>query len=335
MITKIENVQVFDGYHLTDQKEVYFNSDGVFISPSDHADQVIDGKNGFLMPGLIDAHTHPTKEKNIKDFMKYGVTSTCAISAPENLKGFSDSTRIYSTYNMALGSSLNPQEFVQNEIRHGAKYIKIILEDKPRMAPDTMPQELINAIAEETHKNGLLLAVHAVSVPTLQMAISAGTDIHIHVPLEAEITQPMIDQIVKNGACCVPTLAMMKGFADGIFYGYHKSDYQNARMNAKHLYQAGVPILAGTDANNVLFLPTVKFGSALHKEMKLLKDAGLSNEDVLRSAACRAADGFQLKKIGAIKPGRYADFILIDGNPLQDLQDIDHITQVWIGGKRI
>lgn len=118
----------------------------------------------------------------------------------------------------------------------------------------------------------------------IRIRIDAGTDIHIHVPLEAEMTQSMVDQIVQHKASCVPTLATMKGYADSPLYGYKKDDYKHSENNVRMLYEAGIPILAGTDASNIIFLPKVRFGADFHKEMKLMAGAGMTPLEVLKAA---------------------------------------------------
>lgn len=334
MITIIQNVHIFDGYQMREQQAIGFDEGGSFVVASQSADRVIDGQGKWLIPGLIDAHTHPTHAKNTKAMAKNGVTSTFAITAPDDVK-VSGSTRIFTTHDMALGGITDGRAFVQNEIRRGADYIKIVVEDTPRMAHSVIAQDVMNDIADEAHQNGLLLATHAVSVPTLKMAIDAGTDIHIHVPLEADIPDDMVGQIAANGASCVPTLCMMKGFADGLFYGYHKRDYDHAVTNVKKLQAAGVPIVAGTDANNVFMLPKVRFGSDLHTEMMRLAAAGLSNEAVLQAATATAATAFHQEKIGEVRPGDKADFVLLNADPTADIAAIDQIAQVYIGGKPV
>ena len=334
-ITEIRNVHVFNGYELTDADHVLFDSDGFFCNPEEQPVKTLDGKGMFLMPGLIDAHTHPVNHKNIQNLMKNGVTSTFAISAPDEIRNLPDATRIFSTYGMALENVSDGRGFVRNEIEHGSSYIKIVVEDQPRMAGSVITQEAMDEIADEAHANGYLLAVHAVSVPALEKAVKAKTDIHIHVPLEAEIPDELIAQMADNLACCIPTLTMMKGFSDSLFYGYHRSDFQNALNNVKKMDRAGIPILAGTDANNVFILPRVRFGTDLHTEMKLLSQCGLSTQEVLKSATAAVADGFHNDMIGRIEKGRKADFILIDGNSLQNLSDPDQIRQVWIGGRKV
>lgn len=334
-VMEIRNVHVFNGYEMTDMDHVFFDADGLFCDSDESSADVTDGRGMFLMPGLIDAHTHPVNQKNLQGFMKNGVTSSFAISAPDEIRNLPESTRIFSTYSMALGNVRDGREFVRNEIAHGSAYIKIVIEDQPRMAGSAITQDVINEIADETHRNGYLLAVHAVSVPTLEMAVKAGTDIHIHVPLEDDIPDELIDQMAANHACCVPTLTMMKGFSDSLFYGYHRSDFRHAVNNVRKMHEGGIPILGGTDANNVFILPRVRFGTDLHTEMKLLSQCGLSDLEILQSVTSIAADGFHNHTIGSVQKGRMADFILIDGNPLENLSDIDQISQVWIGGKRV
>lgn len=220
--TAITNVRVFDGFQTSDLTTVVMENG--LISDKTTADLVIDGKGGFLMPGLIDSHTHLTWKKNAKASIRAGVTSTFSIASTEKVKKLPDSTRIFSTHGRAIGDCEDGKAFVEEEAANGSAYIKIVVEDKPMMAKTRITQEVMQAIAEETHKRGLLLAVHAVSVPTLQMAIDVGTDIYIHVPLEAEMTPEMAQKIADSKASCVPTLAMMKGFADIPIYGYKKED---------------------------------------------------------------------------------------------------------------
>lgn len=331
--TAIKNVRVFDGFKMSEMTTVVMENG--LISDKETADVVIDGKGGFLMPGLIDSHSHLTWKKNARSCVRAGVTSTFSIGSTEKVKKLSDSTRIFSTYGRAIGNCEDGRAFVAEEAANGAAYIKIVVEDRPMMAKTRIMQEVMNVIAEETHKRGLLLATHAVSVPTLQMAIDAKTDIYIHVPLEADMTPEMAAQIAAQNASCVPTLAMMKGFADIPIYGYKKEDYKHSENNARMLHEAGVPLLVGTDASNLIFLPWVKFGKDLHKEMQLMAGAGLKPEEILAGATGLAAAAYGVDSVGALEPGRRADLILIDGNPNQNIADTAKIRRVWIGGNEV
>jgi len=106
---------------------------------------------------------------------------------------------------------------------------------------------------------------------------------------------------------------------------------EELQSETKRLYDAGVPILAGTDPPNV----NINYGTDLYKEMKLLSAAGIPNLDVLKSATSNIADNFNLKNKGYLKEGFIADMILIDGNPIQDMQDIGKLINVWKKGKPV
>lgn len=113
-------------------------------------------------------------------------------------------------------------------------------------------------------------------------------------------------------------------------------DYDAARATVSSLYRAGVPILAGTDANSAPFVPAnVPHGSSLHHELELLVEAGLFNLDALRAATSIPAKHFELGDRGLIEPGRRADLILINGDPLLDIRATTLIQKVWIKGKEI
>ncbi|MFZ2237632.1 MAG: amidohydrolase family protein, partial [Dokdonella sp.] len=94
----------------------------------------------------------------------------------------------------------------------------------------------------------------------------------------------------------------------------------------KALHDAGVPILAGTDA---------MAGYSLHHELALYAKAGIPNAEVLRIATLTPAEVMGMTRdLGAIAPGRYADMVLIDGDPLKDIADTRRIDLVFKGGTR-
>jgi imidazolonepropionase-like amidohydrolase len=109
--------------------------------------------------------------------------------------------------------------------------------------------------------------------------------------------------------------------------------YAAARDSVAAAYRAGVPVLAGTDANADAGSPAaVSHGDSLHHELELLVNAGLSSLDALRAATSRPARYFGLGDRGAVEPGRRADLVLIGGDPLQDIRATRSIRRVWCGG---
>ena len=147
----------------------------------------------------------------------------------------------------------------------------------------------------------------------------------------------------------IPTLVMMEGLARATVRP--GLDYGAARASVTVMYRAGVPILAGTDAHDPGATDTgatgtgtgadadrfaspaaVPHGSSLHHELELLVDAGLSTVDALRAATTRPARYFGLADRGVVEPGRRADLVLIDGDPLHDIKATQAIRRVWCAG---
>jgi imidazolonepropionase-like amidohydrolase len=100
---------------------------------------------------------------------------------------------------------------------------------------------------------------------------------------------------------------------------YRESAKALLRM-VKMLYDAGVPIVAGTDSTP---------GFALHRELELYAEAGIPPADVLRIATLGAARVMKRdRQLGVIAPGRLADMILIDGDPTRRISDIRRVSLV-------
>lgn len=99
-----------------------------------------------------------------------------------------------------------------------------------------------------------------------------------------------------------------------------KDSFKATQKMVKLLFDAGVPIVAGTDS-----LP----GIMLHRELELYAEAGLSNADVLAIATIGSARVMKLdKKTGSIAVGKVADFALVDGDPLAKISDLRRVVTV-------
>jgi imidazolonepropionase-like amidohydrolase len=98
----------------------------------------------------------------------------------------------------------------------------------------------------------------------------------------------------------------------------------------KTLHSAGVRILAGTDAP----MPLVYPGYALHKELELLVDAGMSPADALRAATIWPAEFLGISESrGSIEIGKRADLVLLDADPLKQISNTQRIRAVLLAGR--
>jgi imidazolonepropionase-like amidohydrolase len=353
----LTNVRVFDGRELRGPSTVVI--EGGIVGDNSAGARIIDAGGATLLPGLIDAHVHLLEVGHLQLLADFGVTTTldmgawppAMIDSLRNRTGMADirSAGIPATAAGSRHSHLPgwPAEevvdgptgaarFVTDRIAEGADYIKLIV-DTP--GPD---QEILDALVAASHRHGKLTVAHAVSTAALDMALRAGVDMITHVPLDRALTASTAARIFAQKCVMIPTLTMMKGIVDRVAAAAASQpegvpaagpSYESARDSVAELHRAGVPILAGTDANAGPGIPfSPRHGESLHDELELLIEAGLSTVEALRAATVLPAQHFGLHDRGVIEPGRRADLVLIDGDPIADIRATRQIRRVWCAG---
>jgi imidazolonepropionase-like amidohydrolase len=110
----------------------------------------------------------------------------------------------------------------------------------------------------------------------------------------------------------------------------YKEALETAKKNLKTLSGQGVRIAMGTDTG-----PPGRFqGFFEHLELEMMVDAGLTPMQAIVSATGTAAECYdKAGQIGSIAPGAAADFVVLKGNPLQDIKATRSIAAVWIAGR--
>jgi imidazolonepropionase-like amidohydrolase len=92
------------------------------------------------------------------------------------------------------------------------------------------------------------------------------------------------------------------------------------------LHRAGVPIVAGTDQS----IP----GHSLHRELEIYLDAGFTPLQAIQAATLVPARAMRLEReLGTVTPGKRADLILVDGDPLADIRALRRVVSVVSGGR--
>jgi imidazolonepropionase-like amidohydrolase len=353
----LTNVRVFDGRELRGPTTVVIER-GIVGRDSAGA-RIIDVGGATLLPGLIDAHVHLLEQRHLQRLAAFGVTTALDMGAwppsmvdsLRNRSGMADirsagipATTVGSVHSHLPGypaeelvdGPSGAAQFVADRIAEGANYIKVIA-DIP--GPD---QETLDALVLASHLYGRLTVAHAVSTAALDMALQAGVDMVTHVPLDRPLTESTATRMLAQQCVSIPTLTMMKGIADRSAAAAASRpegvptagpSYDAAHGSVAELHRAGVPILAGTDANAGPGIPfSPRHGESLHDELELLIDAGLSTVEALRAATVLPAQHFGLRDRGVIELGRRADLVLIDGDPVADIRATRQIRQVWCAG---
>lgn len=351
--TAITNVRVFDGEQLTAPKTILI--DGELISDDvTQPDEEIDGNGAVLLPGLIDAHVHLSSKEELQKLCQAGVTTALNMGflpppLTDYVRGQPGMTDIRTTGSGATapGSKLSramrmlapdslisnaeeAKQFVANRVAQGSDYIKIIAE-----VPNGPDQSTLNSLVIAAREHGKLTVAHAPSYPATAMAQEAGVDVLTHVPLDKPLRKTDVDRILAEKRICVPTLSMMEAIASKFDKEGPGPKYEPARSSVTAMYRAGVPILAGTDANVQPAAPAqVPHGDSLHHELELLVDAGLSTRDALLAATYLPAKHFGLHDRGCVEVRKRADLVLVEGNPLEHIGATRSVKQVWCGGIR-
>lgn len=257
-------------------------------------------------------------------------------------------------------------EVVDQNHRMGVDFMKIRVDDNLGTS-QKMTEEIYQAVIKRSHELGYKIATHMYYLSDARKLLDAGTDLLAHsvrdVPVDAAFIRLLKDK--KIGYC--PTLtrelsAFVYGdtaafFSDPFFqreYNYslveplldpkrqaqmgqskaaliYRQQLPTALANLKALSQAGVPIIFGTDSG----VPTRFMGYFEHLEMEMMAQAGLSPMQIIISTSKNAAEQLGLKDLGTLVPGHWADFLVLDADPLVDIRNVRRLAEVYIGGEKI
>jgi len=230
-----------------------------------------------------------------------------------------------------------------------------------------MPAEVLQALVDEAHRLQLKVYVHAPQLARAREALRAGVDGLLHGIVDEPIDQDFMALLKKNGAPYVPTLGMFEDVADVSAFARRQSPYWDQlglqppaiysayisgfgvqlfqtllnnsastkqhlpvlRANLKQVFDAGIPIVMGTDTGFF----GVLLGVATPLEMELMVEAGLKPADVIRAATINAARMIgREKEQGTIEAANVADLLILDANPLENIGAVRRIYRVVKGG---
>lgn len=258
-----------------------------------------------------------------------------------------------------LAGPRDAQAFVDARIAEGSAYIKIILEDGRSCHREfaRLSDDELAATVAAAHKRGKLAIVHISTQEDARIAIAAGADGIAHLFADTPPRAEVVSLMRRRHAFAITTLTVIQSalgtvsgpllLADPRVAAFLSPDAQaqmrkpipfrcdgemaNAFAAVRQLRDAGVPILAGTDAP----APGSSNGASLHGELELLVRAGLSPSEALAAATSVPARTFHLDDRGRIARGLRADLVLVHGDPTTDITATRDIVTVWKAGAPI
>ncbi|KAI0975440.1 putative hydrolase [Xylaria arbuscula] len=347
----INNVRVFDGHRLLPATTVVIEGDTIrSIGIDSDVNVHIDGNGGVLLPGFIDGHAHPSNITHLQDLSRYGVTTAMLMScfAPQLCRSLKNHTGLVdivagSLIAAAPGSvhgkivaavdgnedrlvanASVASQWIDDAVSWGPDFVKLIAESPG------LDQQTLNILTKRAHEHGKRVACHASALDAYIQAVDAGVDSIQHAPTDEPISSSLARRIASRGHVATPTLTILRAIAEA---SPGTRNYTAAEETVKRLKEAGVPILAGTDANLVQgLIAIVPFGISLHEELRLLVNAGLSPTEALRAATSVSAEHWGLSDRGVIAPGKRADLVLVSDSPLEDINATKTIQKIWFAG---
>jgi imidazolonepropionase-like amidohydrolase len=228
------------------------------------------------------------------------------------------------------------QRKTREVIKYGADVVKICATggvlskgDDPRASQYTL--EEMRAIVADAHRLGRKVAAHAHGGEGVVWASRAGVDSIEH---GSFIDDAGIAEMKKNGTYLVPTLYLGDWLLENaeerrlppFFLKKAREVLPLARQNVQRAFAAGVKVAFGTDA--------AVYPHGLNaREFAVYVRLGMTPLKAIQTATVNAADLLGIAdKAGALEPGKWADIIAVEGDPLKDVRALESVSFVMKGG---
>jgi imidazolonepropionase-like amidohydrolase len=318
---------------------------------------VLDGK---LLGPRLGALTY-----QILDGLGTQINTAIAVTTPE------EGRRFVRSYKQLGASFIKPYNLLSREVYLAivdeAKRLKIPVEGH---VPFSMTAEEVSDLGQLTIEHNFdVLVSSSTDEAALRKALRA--DPRRWPPIEAKAAatfdkqkaDALFARFVRNGTWSCPTLIVYRQIIhlddEGFFLNNSQMKYipQSTRdrwhqtfeqihqvnLNAENrkrwemrsqivsrLHRAGVQMIAGTDMGAVYVIP----GFSMHDELQLMVEAGLSTLTVLQAATINPVKFLgEEKHLGTIEKGKLADLVLLDANPLENIQNTRRIAAVMVNGR--
>lgn len=346
-------------------------SDGLIVrievgAPAPESARSIDLHGRFLVPGLIDAHSHLNTLDAARRALESGVTTirTAGVGgyrdvAIRDLVRRGDlpgpdilPTGVYVTPDIGdarladsalydLPASVHGpaalRELVRINAERGAEWIKTRATERAGR-PDTDPREQVyteaelRAVVEEARRHGIHVAAHAHGDSGVRAAVLAGVRSIEHGTYASEET---LQLMVERGTWLVPTLSSISSFGQAGDYadprlflrGLHMAPRR--RESVRRAYELGIPVVTGVDTD---------YGpdsfARVSREVEFLVGEGISPLDAFRGATSLAATMLGIEdRTGRVAIGLEADLLVVDRDPLRHVRALQDPLLVISNGQ--
>jgi imidazolonepropionase-like amidohydrolase len=320
-----------------------------------------------VMPDLIDTHTHlsQTREELIQDLKRrayYGVSAALSMGTDEttaeldmrgqNVPGLA---RVFTAWHgitrpeqgrttapFWINTEEEGRKAVQELAARKVDIVKVWVDDRDGKYQKLTPP-LYGAIIDEAHKNGLRVTAHIFTLEDAKGLLRAGVDAFAHSVRDRDVDDEFMtlvkqhpnlvvnpnlpDRGVKTDAswlrASLPAAEMQKIEQANTDRPKAQEFHQIQARNLAKLNAAGTTIVLGTDGNTP-WRP--------HVQMEDMVLAGMMPMQAIVASTKNAAEFLRMTDAGTLAPGKSADFMVLDANPLDNITNTRRIAAVYLRG---
>jgi imidazolonepropionase-like amidohydrolase len=310
--------------------------------------KIIDVQGATILPGLVNAHVHNAYyEKHAAIWSSCGVTTvrdlSCGRNEVEKAINFRNQARnnpklcriisagsmitvpwgYMSHYGITVSSENDVRIKVKNELDQGVDFIKITLQEPSFPQSANLSPKLAALIVSLAHERGVPVTAHVGTIKDLKVALDCGVDDIAHI-VSDKLTDELIWRMVKNNIYLEPTLTN---------WATSKSKERAIILsNLKRFLDLGGQIALGAE-----HIPTAKhagpFVGMPTAELVMMQEAGMSPMQIIVASTLNSARVCKLENnLGTLEPGKVADILVLNGNPLIDLHCFSNVKMVIHNG---
>jgi imidazolonepropionase-like amidohydrolase len=244
--------------------------------------------------------------------------------------------------------------------------VKVWVDDRNGRAP-RLASNLFAAIIDEGHRHGLQVNAHVFYYTDAVDLVNAGIDALVHLVRDKEMDDALVASVVKHNVYVMPNLApewntytslphwlsdgdpMMKllqestpepviaklkktyGTREAAAVERTRAQYGILERSLARLAKANAKVVLGCDTG----LEDHLFGLSEQHELESMVKAGMTPMQVIVAATSRAAEYLKLDKMGTLAAGKEADFLVLDANPLDDINNTQRISKIYSKGVEV